>query len=166
MAQATPPNGAVAIPPCNCTKRPAWARIEDDEVMRWPVVEIAEWEELRQCPDCGRSWLTVWPEETEGAPILCRPSPEGARRLREVDRAATLRKYCLARLEEHMGKLKEQKVACKKVGCERRRLQGSQYCLEHVIAQRFGRQLSLLDQDPSKTLSGLEDNPSSPARPK
>ena len=31
--------------------------------MRWPVVEMAEWEELRTCPDCGRAWLTVWPEE-------------------------------------------------------------------------------------------------------
>jgi hypothetical protein len=113
--------------------------------MRWPVIEIAEWEELRQCPECGRPWLTVWPEETEGAPILCRPQPDDARKLRDVDRAATLRKYCLARLEEHLGELKEQKVPCKKVDCERRRLRGSSYCLEHLIAQRFGRHLAMLE---------------------
>jgi hypothetical protein len=116
--------------------------------MRWPVVEMAEWEELRTCPDCGRAWLTVWPEEIEGAPIVCRPKPDGARRLRDVDRAATLRKYCLARLEEHLGALKEQKVPCKKLDCERRRLSGSAYCLEHTIAQRFGRPLAMLGRDP------------------
>jgi len=133
-------------PPCACTARPSWARIEDEAVMHWPVTEMAEWEELRQCPDCGRAWLTVWPEETEGAPIVCRPKPDGARRLREIDRAATLRKYCLARLEEHLGELKEQKLPCKKVECEGRRLNGSSYCLEHTIAQRFGRQLAMLDR--------------------
>lgn len=114
--------------------------------MRWPVAEIAEWEELRHCPNCGRAWLTVWPEETEGVPILCRPQPEGAHRLRDVDRAATLRKYCLARLEEHLGEIREQKIACKKVECERKRLSGSSYCLEHTIAERFGRQLAMLDR--------------------
>jgi hypothetical protein len=130
--------------PCPCTTRPPWARIEDDAVMRWPVMEMAEWEELRECPECHRPWLTVWPEETEGAPIVCRPKPEGARRLRDIDRADTLRRYCLARLEEHLGELREQKVPCKKIDCERRRLHGASYCLEHLIAQRFGRQLAKL----------------------
>jgi hypothetical protein len=137
---------AVTLPACRCSERPAWARIEDDTVMRWPVAEIAEWEELRHCPSCGRPWLTIWPEETEGVPILCRPQPEDAHRLRDVDRAATLRKYCLARLEEHLGSLKEQKVACRKVECERRRISGSSYCLEHLIADRFGKQLAMLDR--------------------
>jgi hypothetical protein len=118
--------------------------------MRWPVVEIAEWEELRHCPDCGRAWLTIWPEEIESAPLLCRPQPDQARRLREVDRAATLRKYCLSRLEEHLGALKEQKAPCKKIECEGRRIQGAQYCLEHLIAQRFGRHLALLGNDNEK----------------
>jgi hypothetical protein len=114
--------------------------------MRWPVAEIAEWEELRHCPTCGRAWLTVWPEETEGVPILCRPQPDDADRLRDIDRAATLRKYCLARLEEHLGALKEQKVACRKVECERRRISGTSYCLEHLIAERFGKQLAMLER--------------------
>ena len=114
--------------------------------MRWAVVEIAEWEELRVCPDCNRAWLTVWPEETEGAPILCRPQPDGVRRLKEVDRALTLRRYCLSRLEEHLGEIKEQKLHCKKVDCERRRLRGASYCLEHLIAERFGRHLAMLDR--------------------
>lgn len=116
--------------------------------MRWPVVEIAEWEELRHCPDCGSSWLAVWPEETESPPILCRPQPEGARRLRDIDHAATMRRYCLARLEEHMGELKEHKLACKKFDCERRRIRGASYCLEHLIAQRFGRHLAQLETPP------------------
>lgn len=117
--------------------------------MQWPVVEIGEWEEMRCCADCGQHWLTVWPEETESAPILCRPQPAAARRIREVDHAATLRKYCLSRIEEHVGELKEQKVPCKKVDCERRRLRNSSYCLEHLIAQRFGRHLSRLDEKPA-----------------
>jgi hypothetical protein len=134
-----------ARPTCACERRPSWARIESDEVMQWPVLEIAEWEELRHCPECFRSWLTVWPEEIDGPPILCRPLPEGVRKLREVDRATTLRKYCLARLEEHLGELKEQKVPCRKIDCERKRLRGANYCLEHLIAQRFGRHLTFLD---------------------
>jgi hypothetical protein len=110
------------------------------------VAEVGEWEELRQCPVCGTHWLTTWPEELESAPILCRPQPADARRLRDVDRALTLRAYCLARLEEHLGELKEEKRPCKKVNCERRRLRGSSYCVEHLIAQRFGRQLSKLER--------------------
>ena len=74
--------------------------------MQWPVIELAEWEELRQCPDCGRHWLAAWPDEVEGGMILCSPEPASARRLRDIDRAATLRAYCLARLEEHLGELK------------------------------------------------------------
>ena len=27
--------------------------------MQWPVVELAEWEELRQCSGCRRLWLAV-----------------------------------------------------------------------------------------------------------
>jgi hypothetical protein len=132
--------------PCACAKRPAWARIEDDEVMRWPVAEIAEWEELRHYPECGRGWLTIWPEEAESPPLLCRPQPDGARRLRDVDHAATLRRYCLARLEEHLGEIREQKLPCKKVECERRRLRGASYCLEHLIAERFGRNLAMFER--------------------
>jgi hypothetical protein len=118
--------------------------------MRWPVVEIGDWEELRQCPACGKFWLQTWPEELESAPILCRPEPKEARRLRDLDRAITLRAYCLARLEEHLGEIKEQKVPCKKLDCERKRLRGATYCLEHLIAQRFGRHFSMLDRHEKK----------------
>jgi hypothetical protein len=132
--------------PCDCAQRPAWARIEDDRILRWPVAEIAEWEELRQCPTCGAFWLSTWPEELDGSPILCRPHPPDARRLRDIDRVATLRAYCLARIEDHLGELKEEKRACKKVDCERKRLAGTPYCIEHLIAQRFGRHLTNLDR--------------------
>jgi hypothetical protein len=114
--------------------------------MKWPVAEIGEWEELRQCPACEAFWLQTWPEELESAPILCRPEPLGARRLRDIDRAATLRAYCLARLEEHLGPLKEQTMRCKKLDCGRKRLRGTTYCLEHLIAQRFGRHLAMLER--------------------
>jgi hypothetical protein len=135
---------------CDCEQRPVWARLEDDRVLRWPVVEIAEWEELRQCPSCGSHWLSTWPEELDGSPILCRPQPPDARRLRDIDRAATLRAYCLANIEEHLGELKEEKRACKKVDCERKRLRGTPYCIEHLIAQRFGRQLAKLERKDAK----------------
>lgn len=130
--------------PCSCTLRPPWARLDDDAVLKWSVVEVGDWEELRQCPGCGLYWLSTWPEEMEGNPILCRPLPPGVRRLKDLDRMATLRPYCLARLEEHLGELREEKRPCKKVDCEKKRLLGAQYCLEHLIAQRFGRQLSKL----------------------
>ena len=135
---------------CSCAQRPAWARIEDDGTMLLPVVETAEWEEIRQCPSCGRLWFVAWPEETDGAPVLCRPEPADARRLRDIDRAAVLRGYCLSRIEEHLGEIKDQKAPCKKVDCERKRLSGSLYCVEHLIAQRFGRQLAILDRKPDK----------------
>jgi hypothetical protein len=131
---------------CDCGQRPSWTRIEDDSVLRWPVVEIAEWEELRQCPQCGAHWLSTWPEELESTPILCRPQPPEARRLRDIDRAATLRAYCLDRLEDHLGQLKEEKRPCKKFDCERKRLRGSSYCVEHLIAQSFGRHLANLER--------------------
>src|SRR4030095_10434225 len=130
---------------CGCSNRPTWSRVDDDRVMQWPVVELAEWEELRQCPDCGSPCLAVCPEELEGGMILCRPQPPDARRLRDIDRTATLRAYCLARIEEHLGELKEEKRACKKVECERKRLAGTPYCIEHLIAQRFGRHLANLE---------------------
>lgn len=114
--------------------------------MEWPVVELAEWEELRRCPACGCNWLAIWPEEVEGGMILCRPEPQSARRLREIDRAATLRAYCLSRLEDFYGELRERKISCRKVACDRRRLAGTNYCLEHLIAERFGRHLSKLEQ--------------------
>ena len=120
-------------------------RVEDDAVMKWPVVELAEWEELRQCPDCGDCWLAIWPEDVEGGMVFCRPLPAGARRLRDVDRASTLRGYCLARLEEHLGVLEERKANCRKVGCTRKRIGSTGYCLEHLIADRFGRHLAKLD---------------------
>jgi hypothetical protein len=138
---ATGPSSA-----CGCADRPVFGRLEEDVVLRWPVLEAGEWEELRQCPDCSTYWLSAWPEELESNPILVRPIPAEARRLRDVDRSATLRPYCLARLEDHLGDLKEQKRPCKKVGCERKRLRVAPYCLEHVIAQRFGRHLSKLDK--------------------
>ena len=113
--------------------------------MQWPVVDLAEWEELRQCPGCGRYWLAAWPDEVEGGMILCAPQPSTAKRLREVDRPSTLRAYCLARLEEQLGPLRERKLGCRKVGCDRKRLGGSSYCVEHLIAERFGRHLARLD---------------------
>jgi len=131
---------------CGCAERPDWARIEDDDVMRWPAIDIGEWEELRQCPECDRAWLAVWPEEGEGPPILCRVRPAGTRRLRELDRPATLRPYCVARLAEHLGEIKESKASCRKVNCDRRRLLGSSYCVEHLIAEQFGRSLARLDE--------------------
>jgi hypothetical protein len=129
---------------CGCSQRPAWARLDDDAVLKWPVVEVGDWEEIRQCPVCSFHWLSTWPEELDGNPILCRPLPADVRRLKDIDRMATLRPYCLARLEEHLGELREEKRPCKKVDCENKRLMGAAYCLEHLIAQRFGRQLSKL----------------------
>lgn len=113
--------------------------------MHWPVVELAEWEELRQCPVCESVWLAIWPEDVEGGMVLCRPQPAQARRLRDVDRAATLRGYCLSRLEEHFGLLDERKANCRKVGCVRKRIGATGYCVEHLIAERFGRHLAKLD---------------------
>jgi hypothetical protein len=130
---------------CPCRARPAWSKVEDDSVMQWPVVELAEWEELRQCSGCRRLWLAVWPEEVEGGMILCSPEPASARRLRDIDRASTLRAYCLSRLEEHLGPLRERKLECRKAGCDRKRLGGANYCVEHLIAERFGRHLSRLE---------------------
>jgi hypothetical protein len=112
--------------------------------MQWPVVDLTEWEELRQCPTCGQHWFSAWPEEVEGGMVVCLPEPRHARRLREVDRASTLRGYCLARLEEHYGTLREVKPSCRKVGCEGRRVGGTPYCIEHLIADRFGRHLARL----------------------
>jgi hypothetical protein len=146
MSSSSSPAGIV--PPCPCAGRPVWARVDDDSVMQWPVVELAEWEELRQCPGCGRHWLAAWPDEVEGGMILCSPEPANARRLRDVDRAATLRAYCLSRLEEHLGPLRERKLECRKVGCERKRLDGTSYCVEHLIADRFGRHLARLEVPP------------------
>ena len=119
--------------------------------MRWSAVDMGEWEELRQCPVCGATWLAIWPEESESPPILCRPKPAGSRKLRDIDHPATLRPYCLARLEEHLGEIKERKETCLKVNCRRKRLAGSTYCVEHLIAQQFGRHLARLD--------GPEDTP-------
>jgi hypothetical protein len=81
--------------------------------------------------------------------ILCRPEPLTAKRLRDIDRAATMRAYCLARLEEHFGELRERKLECRKVGCARKRLSVANYCVEHLIAERFGRHLSKLEPVPS-----------------
>ncbi len=101
-------------------------------------------------PGCGRLWLAAWPEEVEGGMILCSPEPTSARRLKDIDRAATLRAYCLARLEEHFGPLRERKLDCRKVGCTRKRIEGANYCVEHVIADRFGRHLARLDPAPPR----------------
>jgi len=133
---------------CPCAERPDCFRLDDDDVKRWPVLEVAEWEELRECPGCGRTWLAVWPEEIEAPPIVCRTHPAGVRRLKDLDRAATMRAYCLARLAEHLGDLKEGKQLCRKSQCERRRINGSDYCLEHLIAQNFGRELARLKKTP------------------
>jgi hypothetical protein len=129
---------------CSCSRRPDWATIEDDSVMRWQAVDIAEWEELRQCPECAAMWLAVWPEESESPPILCRPRPAGVRKLRDIDHPTTMRPYCMARLEEQLGEIKERKATCLKVNCNRHRLAGTTYCLEHLIAERFGRYLARL----------------------
>ena len=130
---------------CTCKTRAGWARIDDDSVMQWPVVELAEWEELRQCPVCDSVWLAIWPEDVDGGMVFCRPQPGEARRLRDVDRASTMRGYCLARLEEHFGPLDERKMSCRKVGCDRKRIGPTGYCVEHLIAERFGRHLAKLD---------------------
>lgn len=138
---------------CACGKRVDWAVIEDDEVMRWQAIDIAEWEEIRQCPDCGTTWLAVWPEESEAPPILCRPRPPGVRRLRDIDHPVTLRSYCLAKLEEQLGEVKERRASCRKVNCSGGRIAGTTYCLEHLIAERFGRHLARLnasDEKPTK----------------
>ncbi|MES1206547.1 MAG: hypothetical protein ABUS79_11475 [Pseudomonadota bacterium] len=137
-----------ALPVCSCQSRLRWERVDDDAVMQWPVVELAEWEELRRCPICDSVWLAIWPEDVAGGMVFCRPQPSTARRLRDVDRAATLRGYCLARLEEHFGTLDERKVSCRKVGCERKRIGSTGYCVEHLIAQRFGRHLANLEPLP------------------
>jgi len=129
---------------CSCAKRPDWATIEDDSVMRWQAVDIAEWEELRQCPDCATTWLAVWPEESESPPILCRPRPAGARKLRDIDHPATMRSFCMARIEEELGEITERKATCRKVNCKGNRLAGTTYCLEHLIAEKFGRHLARL----------------------
>ena len=93
--------------------------------------------------------------------ILCSPEPSSARRLRDIDRAATLRAYCLARLEEHLGPLSERKLECRKVGCTRKRLDGSSYCIEHLIADRFGRHLAKLDAAIARqTPAGRDRHPS------
>ncbi len=88
--------------------------------------------------------------------ILCSPEPTSARRLKDIDRAATLRAYCLARLEEHLGPLRERKLACRKAGCDRKRLEGANHCLEHVIADRFGRHLARLEPVAESQSAGLE----------
>lgn len=129
---------------CSCATRPPWSRIEGDEILRWPVIEMAEWDELRQCPVCQRLWLSTWPEEAEGVPILCRPEPPDTDRLRDLDRAATLRAYVLARLEEHVGDLKEEKAPCRH--CARKRITGTAFCIEHLVAQRFGKHLAMFDR--------------------
>ena len=48
-------------------------------------------------------------EQPPRARRVLRPEPRDARRLKDVDRAATLRAYCLARIEEHLGQLREEK---------------------------------------------------------
>ena len=130
---------------CSCETRAGWARVDDDSVMRWPVVELAEWEELRQCPVCGEVWLATWPEDVAGGMVFCRPVPQTARRLRDVDRAATLRGFCLARLEDHLGPLEERSARCRKAACGGKRIGSTGYCVEHLIADRFGRHLAKLD---------------------
>jgi hypothetical protein len=141
---------------CPCTKRPDFAPVENDDVMRWLAVDIGEWEELRQCPSCGATWLAVWPEESQSPPILCRPRPQGARRLRDLDRATTMRPYCLARIEEQLGAIKERTAGCRKVNCPRHRLAGSTYCLEHLIAERFGKELARLSDGRPASVSAAQ----------
>lgn len=150
-AVAPIPDGTPApLITCRCSERKSWFRIEDDTVLRWQVLEIAEWEELRECPSCGAVWLQTWPEELETLPILSRPVPAEARRLRDIRRAPTMRPFCLARIEEQLGRIKEERAPCKKIECEARRLQGSSYCLEHLIAEQFGRQLAVLERQSNK----------------
>jgi hypothetical protein len=131
---------------CLCHKRPDWAPIEDDTVMHWMAIDIAEWEELRQCPDCGTTWLAAWPEESESPPILCRPHPLNSRKLKDINHPETMRPYCVSRIEEHLGEIKERKSSCRKVNCTRNRISGTKYCLEHLIAEKFGRHLACLSE--------------------
>ena len=44
--------------------------------------------------------------------------------------------------------LRERKMECRKAGCGRKRLERSSYCIEHLIADRFGRHLARLDPPP------------------
>lgn len=143
--------------PCPCTTRPIWARVEDDIVLHWQVAEAGDWEELRECPECGALWMCAWPEELDSNPILCRPLPAGARKLRDIDRIETLRPYCMAQLAEHLGDLKEEKRHCKKVGCERKRVRDTAYCIEHHIASRFGRHLSCLERKEEREWDTSDD---------
>jgi hypothetical protein len=78
----------------------------------------------------------------------------GARKLRDIDHPATLRAYCVAKIEEQLGEIKERKASCRKVNCTRNRLAGTTYCLEHLIAEKFGRHLARLiaaDESLSRT---------------
>lgn len=136
---------------CACKSRPNWKEIEDDSVMRWQAIDIGEWEEIRVCPICGSTWLAAWPAEGESPPVLLRIHPEKCRKLKELDRVKTFRTYFLSKLEEHFGPLQEQKNSCRKVRCERKRILGTGYCLEHLIAERFGRSFATLG-NPDETI--------------
>ena len=136
---ARPPSlRACATPP---PPRLPGRRLEDDTVLHWSVLEAGEWEELRECPDCGALWLSAWPEELEANPILCRPLPDRrpppARRRPQRDPAPLLP----GPPRGAPRRAQRGEAPCKKVDCERRRLRDTAYCLEHHIAQRFGRQL-------------------------
>lgn len=140
--------------PCNCRFRPNWAPIENETVMHWQAIDIGEWEEIRVCPDCQQTWLTAWPLEGEAPPILCKILPERTKKLKELDRVATYRSYCLSKLEEHLGTIQEQRQDCRKVSCRRKRIVGTSYCIEHLIAERFGRQFAALGS-PDETLDEI-----------
>jgi hypothetical protein len=136
---------------CGCRSKPNWIVIDDDSVMRWQAIDIGEWEEIRICPICANTWLAAWPAEGESPPILCRIFPKSCRKLKELDRAKTFRSYFLSKLEEHFGLLQEQKADCRKVRCTRKRIAGTGYCLEHLIAERFGRSFAHLG-NPEETI--------------
>ena len=131
---------------CTCAERPDWAVIDDDAIMRWPAIDIGEWEELRQCPECERTWLAAWPEEGEGPPILCRVRPAGTRKLRDLDHASTMRQYCLARLAEHLGGDQGKQGQLPK-GQLRPEASGRKHLLRRAPHRReFGRYLAHLDE--------------------
>ena len=138
--------------PCDCDKV-RWGYLNCEALSQWPVLETAEWEELRNCPQCGQVVLTCWPHEENGRPIYCRPYPETAKRLRDVDWATTLRPYLLHRLEGHFGELKQSNKVCRKAGCTKHAIKGSVLCLEHLIAKRFGRNYANIDANDRQTVA-------------
>ena len=109
----------------------------------------------RAAPVSGlrRLWLAAWPEEVEGGMILCSPEPLRRGGSRRSTRAATLRAYCLARLEEHLGRCASGSSTAARPAASATAGRAN-YCLEHLIADRFGRHLARLEALPRANRQG------------